>query len=192
MFLNLIDMALASEESAEVSGELASIANESVLTGLGINGSMFLAQLVNFAVVSAILWFLILKPITKKMAERQKMIDDSIANSKKIDENLSKSEKSYQEKIDMAKVEANKIMEKANCEASQTADVLKAKAKKEIEGVVEQARRNIQIEKEEVMLGLKKETADLMILALEKILNEKIDLKKDKELIENALKGVKD
>jgi F-type H+-transporting ATPase subunit b len=92
----------------------------------------------------------------------------------------------------MAKVEANKIMEKANCEASQTADVLKAKAKKEIEGVVEQARRNIQIEKEEVMLGLKKETADLMASALEKILNEKIDLKKDKELIENALKGVKD
>jgi len=192
MFLNLIDIALASEDSAEVSEELASIANESVLAGLGINGSMFLAQLVNFAVVSAILWFLILKPITKKMAERQKMIDDSIANSKKIDENLSKSEKSYQEKIDMAKVEANKIMEKANCEASQVADVLKVKAKKEIEGVVEQARRNIQIEKEEVMLGLKKETADLMASALEKILNEKIDLKKDKELIENALKGVKD
>src|SRR4051812_216888 len=84
----------------------------SPLSALGINSTLFVFQLINFAIVAVIIWFLILKPLTKKMSERQKMIDDSIENSRKVQENLQKSEQKYQERIDSAKVDANKIVEK--------------------------------------------------------------------------------
>ena len=161
-----------------------------VAASLGLNGSLFIFQLINFAIVAAIIWFLILKPLTKKMSERQKMIDDSIDNSKKIQETLQRSEQKYQERIDTAKVEYNKIVEKANADAEQLSASMKTKAKQEIETLVDQAKRNIKIEKDEMMTGLKQETAGLIVSALEKILGEKMDGKKDKEMIEEMIKKI--
>ncbi len=182
--MHLIDIAYAAEtaEPAATGGVAAS---------LGINGTLFISQLINFAIVAAIIWFLILKPLTKKMSERQKMIDESIENSKKIQETLQRGEQKYQERIDQAKVEYNKILERATAEAQGMTDGMKVKAKQEIETLVDQAKRNIKIEKEEMVTGLKKETVDLIVTSLEKILAEKMDGKKDKEMIEEMVKKMK-
>jgi F0F1-type ATP synthase membrane subunit b/b' len=115
----------------ETAGHAAETAAETgLLSSLGIDTSVFIFQLINFTLVGFILWFLILKPLTKKMAERQKMIDDSIDNAKKIETNLGMSEKKYQEKIDQAKVDANKIIEKAQAESVAIAEATKEKTKK--------------------------------------------------------------
>ena len=186
-----IDIAYASEEAAEVVGHTTETATDAgLLASLGIQPSLFVFQLVNFALVAVILWYLVFKPITKKMGERQKMIDDSIANSQKIESNLARSEKDYQARVDNAKVEANKIVEKATGEALGMAEKMKDKAKIEIEGLVEQARRNIKKDKEAMSSALKAETAEFVVMALEKILNEKIDEKKDRKLIEEMIKKV--
>ncbi len=166
-------------------------AEEGVLASLGINGTLFVFQLVNFALVALILWFLILKPLTKKMAERQKMIDDSIDNAKKIETNLGMSEKKYQEKIDQAKVDANKIIEKAQVEAVAVAEVTKEKTKKDIEVLVEQARKNIKSERDESVNEIKAQTASLIVAATEKILGAKVDVAADNKIIEEAIKNMK-
>ena len=100
-------------------------------------------------------------------------------------------EQKFQERIDDAKAQSNKIVEQAQEEAEKAGTNMKVKAKKEIELVVDQAKRNIQIEKEEVMVGIKSETANLIVAAVEKILGDKLDGKKDKELIEETLKKLK-
>ncbi len=161
-----------------------------VAASLGLNVQMFVFQLINFALVAAVLWFLILKPVTKKMAERTKIIDDSLDNAKKVQENLTRSEKEYQTRIDEAKVESNKIIEHTQEEAVKLSEEIKAKAKREIEGLVLTAREKIREEKVEVMAGIKSETANLVVLAVEKILNEKMDSKKDKQMIEDSLKEI--
>ncbi|MEK9158891.1 MAG: ATP synthase F0 subunit B, partial [Patescibacteria group bacterium] len=74
-----IETVYASEEAAEAAGQVS----EGLLASLGINLPLFIFQLINFAIVAVILWFLILKPLTKKLAERQKMIDDSISNAER-------------------------------------------------------------------------------------------------------------
>lgn len=189
--MNYINTAYASAEApATTEHATEASADTGVLGSLGINGQMLTFQFINFALVGAIVWFLILKPITKKMAERQKLIDDSIENSKKVEETLRRGERDYQARIDTAKVEANKILEKTNVEAGKLSEELKAKAKTEIEGLVVTAKRNIQIEKDNMVKGLKEETANLIVAALEKILSEKIDEKKDKKIIEEMLAGI--
>ncbi len=175
-------------ESAEVSTVAAS---EGVLASLGMNPTMFIFQLINFAVVALIVWFLILKPLTKKMAERQKKIEDSLMKAEEIDVNLRQSEQKFQEKIDEAKSEAAGIMTKACAEAVDLGEKMKNKSKKEIELLVDQAKRNIIIEKEEMIMEIKKQAGELVTLALEKILEEKIDDKKDKELILKSVKNIK-
>jgi len=181
----------STEESAEGAHAEVAVGNESVAASLGLNGQLFIFQLINFAIVAAIVWFLILKPLTKKLEERKKIIDDGLDKAKEIDANLQMAEQKFQERIDDAKAQSNKIVEQAQEEAEKAGTNMKVKAKKEIELVVDQAKRNIQIEKEEVMVGIKSETANLIVAAVEKILGDKLDGKKDKELIEETLKKLK-
>jgi F-type H+-transporting ATPase subunit b len=183
-----IDPVYAEEEAHEATTTAES---GSPLSALGINSTLFFFQLINFAIVATIIWFLILKPLTKKMTERQKMIDESINNAKAIQDNLQKSEQKYQERIDIAKVEANKIIDKAAGEAEKVSADLKVKAKNEIESLVEQAKQNIRVERDTMVGELREQTVTVVVAALEKILSEKIDSQKDKEIIQEMVKKIK-
>jgi len=164
---------------------------ESVATSLGLNGQLFAFQLLNFAVVAVIIWFMILKPLTSKLEERKKLIDESIDNAKEVETNVKMSEQKFQEKIDEAKIESNKIVEKAHTEALEMGEKMKDKAKVDIELLIAQAKKNIKIEKDEALDQVRKEAANLVAMATEKILNQKVDSNSDKKLIEESLKGLK-
>lgn len=174
-------------EVPEIAHEATSSAGEGILSSMGINAPLFIFQLLNFAIVFVILWFLILKPLSKKLTERQKMIDDSIDNSKKIEEILKQGEKKYQDRIDIAKAEANAILERAKVESDLIADEAKNRTKNDMEVLVAQAKTRISAEKNDMIAGLKNETAGLVVAALQQILGEKIDANTDKKLIADAL-----
>ena len=169
----------------ETAGESSGVA-----ASLGLNTQLFVFQLINFAVVAFIVWRFILKPLVKKMEERQKMIDESIDNAKRVETNLAMSEQKYQERIDEAKVEANKVIGRSQEEAEELAEKLKGKAKQDVEELIKQAKGKIQEEKKAMSEELRKETGSLVVAAVEKVLNEKLDEKKDKKLIEDVLHGL--
>jgi F-type H+-transporting ATPase subunit b len=181
-----IDSVYASEasEGAEVT---ATGTDSGILGSMGINAPLFGFQLLNFAIVFVILWFLILKPLSKKLTERQKMIDDSIANSKKINEMLRQGELGFQEKIDMAKAEASMILDRAKTESDLISESAKNKTRNDMDVLVTQAKQKIGAERDQMITELKTETASIVVAALEKILSEKIDTSKDKKLISEAL-----
>ncbi len=188
--MNFIDIAKASTEAPELA-VTAENHSEGVLSSLGIHGTDIAFQLVNFIIVSLIIWFLILKPVTKKMTERQKLIDDSLKNADEIEKRLNKSQVEYQERVDQAKIEARKIIDQSTEEAVQNKEKLKQEATKEIEELIDQAKQKIQLEKEKVLKGIKEESATLLSLALEKIIGKKIDLSQDKEIIEEMIHKMK-
>lgn len=182
----LIDNVYASE-APEGAEETAPGTDSGILGSMGINAPLFAFQLINFAIVFVILWFLILKPLSKKLTERQKMIDDSIENSKKIDDMLRQGELGFQEKIDMAKAEASMILDRAKTEADSLAESSRTKTLQEIDVLVDQAKKKINAERDQMIGDLKTETAAIVVAALEKILTEKIDEHKDKKIISEAL-----
>lgn len=190
--MNFIEIVNASEvEETHGVVEAQNVSDEGLLASMGINGTLFVFQLLNFAIVFCILWFLILKPLSKKLAERQKMIAESVENSEKIQELLRKSEQAYQERIDNAKKAVNIILERAGEDAELIAKEMKEKARREIEAVVENTKKSLKKDKEEMTEQLRKETADLVIAALEKILPEKINAASDKKIIEEALNKIR-
>ncbi len=176
---------------ADTHGEAAT-ADESLLASFGINEQLFLFQLLNFAIVVGIVWFLILKPLTQKMEERKKMIDDSLDKVKEAETALTMGELKFQERIDEAKMEANKITENAYVKGQQLTENLKDKAKKEIEILIAQAKKNIDIERAETREEMKKEAVALISVTLEKIFGEKLTKEIDKAYIEKILKENKD
>ena len=168
-------------------GAHTEVADQSVAASLGLNTQLFVFQLINFAIVALVLWFMILKPLTSKMTERKKIIDESLDRAKEIETTLALSQSKYQEMIDDAKSEAASIAEAAYTEGARITEEMKNKSKREIELIVDQAKRNIAIEKKEMLEAVRGEAADMVVAALEKMLGEKIDPKKDHKLAEAAL-----
>ena len=162
-----------------------------VLSSLGLNGYLFGIQFFNFALVACIVWFLILKPLTKKMEERKNLINDSLEKVKQVETNLRMSNAKFQEKIDEAKIESNKIIEHAHQEAVTMGDQMKQRAKDEIALLVQQAKKNIEIDREEMRDEVKKETVNLVVLVVEKLLDKKFTAEKDRDFIQDILKEVK-
>jgi large-conductance mechanosensitive channel len=60
----LIDIAHANEETTATT----EAGTEGVFHSLGIKTSDIISQGINFIIIACIIWFLILKPVTKKMS----------------------------------------------------------------------------------------------------------------------------
>jgi F-type H+-transporting ATPase subunit b len=102
------------------------------------------------------------------------------------------SEQKSDELISDARTKANKIVIKAEAEAKLVAEEIKAKALAESDEALAKSRTQIENERKQMIGRLKKETADLAIMATEKIIREKLDQKKDKALIESYLNRLED
>ncbi len=165
-------------------------ADTSVAASLGLNTQLFVFQLINFVIVGAIVWFMILKPLISRMDERKKLVDESIDNAKEIETNLQMSEQKYKEKLTEAKAEANTVLEKAHTDATALSAQLKEKTQNDIEQLVAQAKKNIVKEKATAIDEAKKEIAMLVVAAVEKITKEKLDKKTDTALIEKIVTEV--
>ena len=164
---------------------------ESLIDTFHIDIKLLIAQTINFAIVISVLYFFALKPLIQVMKDRTMKIEKSLEDAKKIEEKLSKTDQEYNKAIGKAKKEANIIMEKANAAAEEKKQDLIKKAKDEIGQIINKEKEQMQIEKARTLKEIKKETADLVVVSLEKILQEKMDNKKDSELIKKIVKNTK-
>lgn len=172
----------------EVAKEVIEQAN--FISTLGINGKLFVAQLVNFSVIAFVLWKWAWKPLAKLLDERSEKIAKSLEDAKRIEEELKKTHERREQILLEAKKEAKSIMETATKNVDALRAEMTAKARSETEKIVADAKLAIAHEKEQMLTEVKAHVADLVVLVSEKVLQEKIDSKKDKELVEAAVRQV--
>lgn len=165
--------------------------DQSVFASLGLDTHIFVSQLINFVLVFLVIWFLILKPLTKKMEERKNIIDESLDKVKEVETNLMMSEQKYKERLDEAKRDANSVIEKAHADATALGEKMKETTKQEIDALVSQAKKSIAVEREEALLSVKNHAVDLIVAALTKVVGSEMSEKTDKKVIEDALKSMK-
>ena len=164
---------------------------ENLIETFHIDIKLLIAQVINFAIVFAVLYFFALKPLMKVMLERTKKIEKSVDDAKKIEEKLVRSEEEYNKQIAHAKKEANIILEKAGQQAEENKKQMIVKAKEEIGQIINQEKANMQAEKAKTLKEIKREVADLVVVSVEKVLEKKLDEKEDQALIKNIVKSTK-
>lgn len=160
---------------------------ESLIETFHIDYKLLLAQAVNFAIVFAVLYFFILKPLLKTMQERTKKIELSLRDADKIEEELKKTEDEYKRVIGNAKKEANTIIEKAQEAADARKSEMIQNAKDEIGTLIDKEKAKLLAEKEETLREIKSEVSGLVISAVEKLLEKKLDQKADQEIINKLI-----
>ncbi|MBT3419156.1 MAG: F0F1 ATP synthase subunit B [Candidatus Magasanikbacteria bacterium] len=158
---------------------------------IGFEWQMALFNLINFLILFWILKRYAFGPVMKVLKQRHKEVSDSVENIQKAKTELQMSQQKSQQLIDEAKVEANGVVEAAHEHAKKLSGTMKEKAKEEIELLISQAKKNIDIDKEEMREDLRKETAQLVVAAVEKVIGEKFDKKKDEAFISKMVSSIK-
>ena len=168
--------------------EMAAIYMGSLIETFHIDWRLFIAQIINFAIVFSVLYWFAFKPLGKIMAERTSKIEKGLEDAKKVEEKLSQTKEEFNKALAEAKKQANIILEKAGIDADARKQEMIVRAKEEIGQIINQEKQKMQAEKAQTLKEIKKEVADLVIAAVEKVLGEKIDEKKDREMIKKMIK----
>jgi len=160
---------------------------ESLISTFHVDAGLFVAQIINFAIVFSVLYFFAFKPLVKIMTERSEKIGKSLKEADEIEKRLSLTAIEQDAIIAAAKKQAGLIVEEADKRGEERRNELVAKAKEEIGEVINNEKAKLAREKAETLKEIKKDVADLVILTVEKILTEKMTGDQDHKLIKKMV-----
>lgn len=159
-----------------------------LIKALGIDFRILLAQLFNFAILVFILWRFAYRPLFNILEERRQKIAKGVKDADDAAEKLTAATDESKKIFASSKKEAATIIEEAKKRAEVRYQEIVGKSREDIGVIINEERAKIRVEKAESLREIKKEVADLVILTVEKLLNEKMTSDKDRELIKRLVK----
>jgi F-type H+-transporting ATPase subunit b len=153
-----------------------------------IDIKLIIAQAVNFGIVLFVLWKFAYKPVLKTLNDRSSKIEKGIKDAEKAGKKLAETEEKEKEVLSNARKEAQVIIAKAENTAKKSQQDLENVAKVQADKIITTAKAQIEEEKQKMIKEVKAEIGDLVVSATEKIIGEKMDKNKDKELINRAIR----
>jgi F-type H+-transporting ATPase subunit b len=158
-----------------------------LLANLGINWKLLIAQIVNFLILLFVLYKFAYTPVLKVLNDRTKKIEDGIKNAEDAKNKLIELSAREKDVLSKARKEAQEIIKKSEENALKNAKTIEDSAKNQYGKILEEVKAQIEQEKNKAVKEAKLEIAELIVSATEKIIDEKMDAKKDKELINKAI-----
>jgi F-type H+-transporting ATPase subunit b len=157
------------------------------LSELGINLPSLLAQLVNFALLLGLLYLVAYKPIMKKLDERSNKIKESMEQTEQIKKQAEQAEEGFKARVEEASQQGQLIIDRATRTSEEIRQKARREASEEAEALLARARAEIRRERDEVIDELRREYADLTIMAAEKIIERSLDKKAHRQIIDKVL-----
>lgn len=160
---------------------------EELIKTFQIDIKLIVAQLVNFAIVLFVLYKFAYGPILKMMTERTEKIEKGIKDAENAGAKLKEIEEKEKAVLVEARKQAQEIVASAEVVAVKNKEELIVAAKEQSEKILADAEKKIEMEKNKMMQEVKGQIAELVVAATGKLISEKIDGEKDKELIAKAI-----
>lgn len=157
------------------------------IASLGVNLPTLIAQVITF-----ILFFLLLKkyafkPVMKMMDDRAGKIRESVEQVEAINDQAAKAEEEYKRQISQAVKEGQEITARAARAGEEMRLKAQEDARKDAESLINRAQVEIQRERDEVIEQLRREFADLTVLAAGKVIEQSLDEKAHRQIIDQTL-----
>lgn len=125
--------------------------------------------------------------IMDSLSEREERIKNSLESAEKALAKAERISEDNKKALKEAEVKAQKIRKEAIDEAEVLRTEKIEKARKEASKIVEDARQTIEQEKKQALQELRDEVADLAVKSASMIIEEELDQKKNKKLVETFI-----
>ncbi len=157
-----------------------------VTPGLGL----MLWTLIAFGITYYVLSKLAFPRIADALDKRRKAIDESIEAATRTKREADELLEEYRARLKEAREQADDIVARSRKAADSFSDQAKADAKRDREELMEATRRDIEAETQRALTEIRKEVADLTLIATEKVTRKSLDDDDHRRLIEDALSEV--
>jgi F-type H+-transporting ATPase subunit b len=157
------------------------------LSELGINGASLLAQLVNFGILLVLLYLIAYKPILRIIDQRSEKVKESLAQTEDVKLQAEQAEQEIKGKLEQVSKQSQEVIDRAAKTGEEIRQRAMEEAKEEAKALVTRARVEIKRESDEVIEQLRREYADLTVLAAEKIIDKSLDKNAHKDLIDKVM-----
>lgn len=161
-----------------------------ILTKLGINWQLLLAQLINFAILLAVLTRFVYRPFLNLLDSRTERIKKSMEDVKAIENqrrDMEQSKAEYMRKLD---AEGAVFLERAKKEADMTKKEMMAGAQREVEEILKKGKAQLEDDKRKMTATMQNAVVTLSFKLAEKIIEREFseaDQKKILKSLENAI-----
>jgi F-type H+-transporting ATPase subunit b len=158
-----------------------------LIRSLGIDMPTLLAQLINVAILFGLLYLVAYKPIMRMLDERSRRVKESMEQTEKIKQQAERAEEESAKRIAEASKEGEEVLARAMRTGEEVRKEAQAQAHQEAETLITRARAEIQQERNEAVGELRKEFADLTVMAAEKVIDRSLDKKAHRDIIDKVL-----
>lgn len=162
-------------------------ASPGLLQALGIDGKLLIEQALAFLILVAVLGKFVYPALIKAIDQRRDQIEAGQKEAKEAAEALAKAEAKVADMLADARKQADEVIARSHKEGASMVAEAEEKAKTRAEQIVKDARTQLDAEVAKARQALKKDTIELVALATEKVVKEKLDDRKDSQLITEAL-----
>jgi len=155
--------------------------------GIGINWQWLLAFVINFVILLALLGIFLYKPVLKMVDERSNRIKESMEQAEATREEYARAREEVQKQINRAREEGQALIAQATQIGERVREEAGEKAVQEAQALVDKTRVELERERDKAIDDLRREFADISIMAAEKVIKERLDKEKHRRLIEQTL-----
>ncbi|MDR1255271.1 MAG: F0F1 ATP synthase subunit B [Puniceicoccales bacterium] len=177
--------------------DLASPAGESsgfmhLMDTFGVRGDLLFAQVVNFCVVTYLLYRFALKPVLKTVEERQRKISEGLQYAEEMKAQLASAEQDRLKVVKQSQEDAQKLLERTKKESEIYLHEQKEATEGKINQMFSQARDSIEMERKQMITEARAEVVDLVIATTERILQSSLTDEVKASLNKQALEALKE
>ncbi len=151
------------------------------------NFGLIVWTIVAFVVFATVLAKFAWKPILKALNEREEKIRGALEQADKARAEAAAMLKQNEQNIARAEQEYQRVIQEGKALAEKMKDEIVAKAKQQAQQELDRAQDELKRNVDEARQTLRTEIADLAIQAAEKILDETLDEKKQKKLVDKFI-----
>ena len=157
------------------------------LASLGISLPTLLAQIINFVILFGLLYLVAYKPIMRMLDERSRKIKESMEQTEFIKQQAEHAGEETAKRIEAASKEGQEVIARAMRTGEEVRREAQQQSRQEAESLIARARTEIQRERDEVVDELRKEFADLTIMAAGKVIDRSLDKEAHRQVIDKVL-----
>ena len=161
-----------------------------LISALGIDWHVLVAQLINYGILFTALSVLLYKPILKLLDERREKIAKSMEDAKRIDQKLKEIEKEREAMMRELDQKSSALLAEAKKQAEGARAEMVAAAKSEADAILERSRKQLEDERRRMVSDLEKTVARVGVELAGKILQREFSPDDQKRILSSFEKDL--
>ena len=154
---------------------------------LGLNVPVLLTQVVTIIILLLLLRLVAYKPIMKMLDERSRRVKESIEQADAVKEQSARAGEEVRKQLEVASREGQERIARAVRAGEEVKQKAQEEARQVGETLISRARAEIKRERDEAIDAVRREFADLTILAAGKVIDKSLNKEEHRELIDKVL-----